>query len=282
MPTLELPTLEFKIPDDSAPKNDKGEVIKTTEAVTISYSGITGSTTNDKLKNLPRYIKWISGSMTCTASKSAGAGTMPLSMKIGDGDSAITIYNNADGIPFSGSTTNEVNIYPPDTTIKDDKGVKIPEELIKLSGEGNYLVAALYWILGGKSTWPKYYSYTNTGLTIKYENPTYTIQGLSNNPEWGEITGTGDFEIIEKKKILNQIITAVPKPNCRFLCWTDGVMTPSREVVLKEEELSAHNVTKTYSALFAPIALYAGATPISEIYVGTKKAKVYRGSTRIL
>ena len=277
-----MPMLEFKIPDDSAPKNDKGEVIKTTEAVTISYSGITGSTTNDKLKNLPRYIKWISGSMTCTASKSAGAGTMPLSMKIGDGNSAITVYNNVDGIPFSGSTTNKVNIYPPDTTIKDDKGVKIPEELIKLSGEGNYSVATLYWIFGEKSTWPKYYSYTNTGLTINYENPIYTIQGLSNNPEWGEITGTGDFEIIEKEKTLTQTITAVPKPNCRFLCWIDGITTPARDVVLKESELSAHKVTKTYSALFAPIALYAGATPISEIYVGTKKAKVYRGSTRIL
>ena len=84
------------------------------------------------------------------------------------------------------------------------------------------------------------------------------------------------------EKILNQIITAVPKPGCRFLCWTDGITTPARDVVLKESELSAHKVTKTYSALFAPIALYAGATPISEIYVGTKKAKVYRGSTRIL
>lgn len=274
-----MPTLEFKIPNDSVPKDKDGNTIKTTESVTVSYTDAATVLTNAKL---PRYIKWTDGLMTCTASKSAGAGTMPLSMKIGDGDSAITVYNNADGIPFSGSTTNKVNIYPPDTTIKDDKGVKIPEELIKLSGEGNYSVATLHWIFGAKSTWPKYYSYENTGLTINYDNPKYIIKGLSNNPEWGEITGTGDFEIIEKGKILTPTITAVPKPNCRFLCWDDGVMTSSREVVLKESALSAHEVTKTYSALFAPIALYAGATPISEIYVGTKKAKVYRGSTRIL
>lgn len=274
MPTLELPTLEFKLPKGNIPTSGTTKI-----AETVSYTNTKTVLTNAKL---PRYIKWISGSMTCTASKSAGAGTMPLSMKIGDGDSAITIYNNADGIPFSGSATNEVNIYPPDTTIKDDKGVKIPERLIKLSGEGNYSVATLHWIFGTKSTWPKYYSYENTGLTINYENPTYTIEGLSNNPEWGEITGTGKVEITKSGDEITQTITAIPKPNCRFLCWTDGVTTLARKIVLKESELSAHNVTKTYSALFAPIALYAGTTPISEIYVGTKKAQVYRGSTRIL
>lgn len=269
-----MPTLNFEIPKGNIPKDGT-----TKKAETVSYTDAATVLTNAKL---PRYIKWTDGLMTCTASKSAGAGTMPLSMKIGDGNSAITVYNNVDGIPFSGSTTNKVKIYPPDTTIKDDKGVKIPEELIKLSGEGNYSVATLHWIFGTESTWPKYYSYENTGLTINYDNPKYIIEGLSNNSEWGEITGTGDFEIIEKEKILNQTITAVPKPGCRFLCWTDGITTLARNVVLKEEELSAHKVTKTYSALFAPIALYAGATPISEIYVGTKKAKVYRGSTRIL
>lgn len=269
-----MPTLNFEIPKGNIPKDGT-----TKKAETLSYTDAATVLTNAKL---PRYIKWTDGLMTCTASKSAGAGTMPLSMKIGDGNSAITVYNNADGIPFSGSTTNEVKIYPPDTTIKDDKGVKIPEELIKLSGEGNYSVATLHWIFGAKSTWPKYYSYENTGLTINYDNPKYIIKGLSNNPEWGEITGTGKVEITKSGDEITRTITAVPKSNCRFLCWTDGVTTLARKIVLKEEGLNAHNVTKTYSALFAPISLYAGATPISEIYVGTKKAKVYRGSTRIL
>ena len=269
-----MPTLNFEIPKGDIPKDGT-----TKKAETVSYTDAATVLTNAKL---PRYIKWTDGLMTCTASKSAGAGTMPLSMKIGDGNSAITVYNNVDGIPFSGSTTNEVKIYPLDTTIKDDKGVKIPEELIKLSGEGNYSVATLHWIFGAKSTWPKYYSYENTGLTINYDNPKYIIKGLSNNPEWGEITGTGEVEIIKSGIETTRIITAVPKPNCRFLCWTDGVTTLARKIVLKESQLSAHEVTETYSALFAPIALYAGVTPISEIYVGNKKAKVYRGSTRIL
>ena len=258
-----MPTLEFKIPDDTTDSSK--------DAVTISYSGITGSTTDDKLGNLPRYIKWTSGTMTCTIKKTGGISPLPLMMKIG----TLTIFNQSDGIPIATTASRSVEISPEKTTNINT--------VILLSNDGSFSIQDPSWVFGQDGTTAnKTYTYSNTGLTINYENPTYTIQGLSNNPEWGEITGTGKFEIIEKKKILNQIITAVPKPNCRFLCWTDGVMTSSREVVLKEEELSAHNVTKTYSALFAPIALYAGTTPISEVYVGTKKAQVYRGSTRIL
>lgn len=275
MPTLELPTLEFKIPNDSAPKNDKGEVIKTTEAVTISYSGITGATTNDKLKNLPHYIKWISGSMTCTIQKSGGSGDLPILMKIG----SLTIYADNKGIPtvltsLQKPRSHSITINPTTTNISN---------VITLSDDGSFSIKDPSWVFGQNGTTvSKNYTYSNTGLTISYENPKYIIKGLSNNSEWGEITGTGEVEITKRDDEISQTITAVPKPNCRFLCWDDGVMTSSREVVLKESALSAHNVTKTYSALFAPIALYAGTTPISEIYVGTKKAKVYRGSTRIL
>ena len=267
-----MPTLKFEIPNGRIPT---GSTTKTAE--TVSYTDTATVLTNAKL---PRYIKWTSGLMTCTASKSAGAGALPLSMKIGD----LVIYNNADGIPFSGSKKNEVNIYPSDTMNEQNQpiGTDGIDGVIKLSGSGDYSVATLYWILGASGTWPKYYSYENTRLTINYENPIYTIQGLSNNSEWGEITGTGDFKITEKDQTRTETITAVPKPNCRFLCWTDGITTPVRDIILKESELSAHNDIKTYSALFAPIALYAGAAPISEIYVGTKKAQVYRGSTRIL
>ena len=275
MPTLELPTLEFKIPNDSAPKNDKGEIIKTTEAVTISYSGITGSTTNDKLKNLPRYIKWISGTMTCTIQKSAGAGDLPILMKIG----SLTIYTDNNGIPTVLTSLQK----PRSHSITIDSTTTNIGNVITLSDDGSFSIQDPSWVFGQNGTTvSKSYTYSNTGLTIKYENPKYIIEGLSNNPEWGEITGTGKVEITKSGDKIIKTITAVPKPGCRFLCWTDGITTPARDVVLKESALSAHKVTKTYSALFAPIALYAGATPISEIYVGTKKAKVYRGSTRIL
>ena len=255
-----MPTLKFEIP--------KGTTDSSADEVTISYNNIATDLTNAKL---PRYIQWTSGTMTCTIKKNTGLGKMPISMKIGN----LTIYTDSEGITTVGDPTPHSITITPDTANIST--------VIVLSGSGNYSIGIPSWIFGQNGTTAsKKYTYSNTGLTIDYENPKYIIKGLSNNPEWGEITGTGDFEIIEKEKILNQIITAVPKPGCRFLCWTDGITTPARNVVLKEEELSAHEVTKTYSALFAPIALYAGATPISEIYVGTKKAQVYRGSTRIL
>lgn len=267
-----MPTLEFSIPNGRIPISDT-----TKKAETVSYSDTATVLTN---ANLPRYIQWTSGLMTCTASKSAGAGKLPLLMKIGD----LTIYNNPDGIPFSGSTKNEAKICPKGTV--DEKGniteISGMSDVIKLSGEGNYSVAILYWILGADSSWPKYYSYENTGLTIEYNNPKFIINGLSNDTSWGEIIGTGVFEISSKNQELTQTITATPKPNCRFLCWTDGVTTPARTISLKESELTSANTILTYSALFAPTALYVGTKPVSAIYVGTKKAKVYRGTTRIL
>ena len=90
-----MPTLEFSIPNGRIPISDT-----TKKAETVSYSDTATVLTN---ANLPRYIQWTSGLMTCTASKSAGAGKLPLLMKIGD----LAIYNNPDGIPFSGSTKNE-------------------------------------------------------------------------------------------------------------------------------------------------------------------------------
>lgn len=246
-----MPTLEFKIPN--------GKTDSSQDAVTISYNNIATDLDNAKL---PRYIQWTSGTMTCTIKKNAGVGKLPISMKIGN----LTIYTDSNGIPIVGDPTPHSITITPDTANIST--------VIVLSGSGNYSIGIPSWVFGQDDTTVyKTYTYSNTGLTINYDNPKYTIEGLSNNPEWGEITGTGDFEIIEKGKILTPTITAVPKPNCRFLCWDDGVMTSSREVVLKESALSAHKVTKTYSALFAPIALYAGVTPISEIYVGNKKPK---------
>ena len=263
-----MPTLEFKIPNDTT---DSSKNI-----VTVSYSDITKDSIADTLDSLPRYIQWTNGTMTCTIQKSGGAGDLPILMKIG----SLTIYTDNNGIPTVLTSIQKPRSH---SIIIDSTTTTNISNVITLSGDKGYSIQDPSWVFGqNNTTVSKSYTYSNTGLTINYENPKYIIQGLSNNSEWGEIIGTGDFEITRSGDEIIQIITAIPKPNCRFLCWTDGVMTSSREVVLKEEELSAHEVTKTYSALFSPIALYAGAAPISEIYVGTKKAQVYRGSTRIL
>lgn len=255
-----MPTLEFKIPD--------GTTDSSVDEVILSYNNAATDLANAKL---PRYIQWTSGTMTCTIKKSGGLGKLPISMKIGN----LTIYTDSNGIPLTGDPTpHSITINPDTTNIST---------VIVLSDSGNYSIGTPSWIFGQNGTTvSKKYTYSNTGLTINYENPTYTIQGLSNNSEWGEITGTGNFEITKKNQELTQTITAVPKPNCRFLCWTDGITIPARDIILKESELSAHNDIKTYSALFAPTALYVGTKSVSAVYVGAKKAKVYRGTTRIL
>lgn len=257
-----MPTLEFKIPDNTTAKSK--------DMVTLSYSVITGQTTAQKLTNLPRYIQWTNGTMTCTVKKIGGLSTMPISMKIG----SVTIYTDNKGIPIASTQSHSKQISPQTENIST---------VINLSGSGDYLVEDLYWVFGQNGTTAdKTYDYSNTGLTIEYDNPKFTINGLSNNISWGEITGTGAFEISSKNQELTQTITATPKPNCHFLCWSDGVTTPARTISLKESELTSENTILTYSALFAPTALYVGTKPVSAVYVGTKKAKVYRGTTRIL
>ena len=265
-----MPTLEFNLPNGEAPKNDKGNTTTSKDAVTISYSSITGLATAEKLNNLPHYIKWTSGTMTCTIKKKGGLSSLPLAMKIG----TLTIFNKSDGIPITTTASHTVEISPNTTNIDD---------VITLSGNGSYSIQDPSWIFGqDDTTVGKSYTYSNTGLTINYDNPKFTINGLSNNSAWGEIVGAGAFEISSKNQELTQTITATPKPNCRFLCWTDGVTTPARTISLKESELTSENTILTYSALFAPTALYVGTKPVSAVYVGTKKAKVYRGTTRIL
>lgn len=258
-----MPTLEFKIPNKATGKSK--------DIVTVSYSGVTGQTTAQKLVNLPHYISWTNGTMTCTIKKSGGLGKLPISMKIGD----LTIYTDPNGIPLTGDPEpHSVTISPTTSNISN---------VITLSGDKGYSIQDPSWMFGqNDTTVEKTYIYSNTGLTIEYDNPKFTINGLSNDTSWGEVIGTGAFEISSKNQELTQTITATPKPNCRFLCWTDGVTTPARTISLKESELTSENTILTYSALFAPTALYVGTKPVSAVYVGTKKAKVYRGTTRIL
>lgn len=257
-----MPTLEFSIP--------KNTTAESKNIVIVSYSGVTGQTTAQKLINLPRYISWTNGTMTCTIKKSGGLGKLPISMKIGD----LTIYTAPEGISVGDPKSHSVTISPTTSNISN---------VITLSGDKGYSIQDPSWIFGqDDTTVNKTYTYSNTGLTIEYNNPKFTIIGLSNDSAWGEIVGTGAFEISSKNQELTQTITATPKSNCHFLCWSDGVTTPARTVSLKESELTSENTILTYSALFAPTALYVGTKPVSAVYVGNKKAKVYRGTTRIL
>ena len=70
-----------------------------------------------------------------------------------------------------------------------------------------------------------------------------------------------------------------------FIKWdddNDGKEGPSRKIELKEENLTSSNTPLTYKAIFGKKELYVGSKRLDAIYVGNKKAKVYRGTTRIL
>lgn len=73
-----------------------------------------------------------------------------------------------------------------------------------------------------------------------------------------------------------------PNDGYFFIKWSDGNVNPSREIVLEEANLTSNNTQLTYKAIFGKKELYVGSKRLDSIYVGTKKAQVYRGSTRIL
>ena len=253
-----MATLVFSLPN--------GTTAPSKEAVTISITN-----TAAQLSTLPRYVTWSNGKMMTTVSKSGGLGAMPLSMKIGN----IVVKTVSNGIPMTGEKTSTFDFIP--TTTVDNVAM---QNLIILTGI-NYSIPTISWIFGEKSG-EKTYSYSDTRLEIVYTNPKFTVNGLSNNPNWGNINGTGEVEIAEKNQQKTLVLTAVPADNCRFLEWTDGVTTPTRRITLNESELISTNTEKTYTALFAPKELYVGTKNVTAAYVGNKKAKVYRGTTRIL
>ena len=243
-----------------------GTTAPSKEAVTISITN-----TAAQLSTLPRYVTWSNGKMTTTVSKSSGLGSMPLSMKIGN----VVVKTVSNGIPMTGEKTSTFDFIP--TTTVDNVAM---QNLIILTGI-NYSIPTISWIFGEKSG-EKTYTYSDTRLEIVYTNPKFTVNGLSNNPNWGNINGTGEVEITEKDQQKTLVLTAVSADNYRFLEWADGVTTPTRTITLKESELDSANTQKTYTALFAPKELYVGTKNVAAAYVGNKKAKVYRGTTRIL
>ena len=91
-----------------------------------------------------------------------------------------------------------------------------------------------------------------------------------------------EFDITTKGQTQQTTITATPKDGYFFMGWSDGNEEPSRAIVLEEANLTSSNTQLTYTAIFGKKELYVGSKRLDAIYVGTKKAKVYRGTTRIL
>ena len=206
-----------------------GTTAPSKEAVTISITN-----TAAQLSTLPRYITWSNGKMTTTVSKSSGLGSMPLSMKIGN----VVVKTVSNGIPMTGEKTSTFDFIP--TTTVDNVAM---QNLIILTGI-NYSIPTISWIFFfffGEKT----YTYSDIFLEIVYTNPKFTVNGLSNNPNWGNINGTGEVEITEKDQQKTLVLTAVSADNYRFLEWADGVTTPTRTITLKETKQNRENTQKT-------------------------------------
>ena len=151
-----------------------------------------------------------------------------------------------------------------------------------------------YLVISGNAKWeghsPTSFYIKNPTIELTYICPKFTINLETNDSAMGTVIfaeGSSSVVDITKKGQNDKKATIIATPNDGyfFIKWeddNDGKEGPSREIVLEEANLTSNNTQLTYKAIFGKKELYVGSKRLDSIYVGTKKAKVYRGSTRIL
>lgn len=148
-----------------------------------------------------------------------------------------------------------------------------------------------YLVISGNAKWEGHaglsFYIQNPTIELTYTCPKFTISLETNDSAMGTVTFDNgsfsqEFDVIEKKQIQKPTITATPNDGYFFIRWADGDKNPSRTIVLEEANLTSNNTQLTYTAIFGKKELYVGSKRLDSIYVGIKKAQVYRGSTRIL
>lgn len=214
---------------------------------------------------IPKYSIYKSGKIFCYARRQTTfTGSSSLTLSIGD-----IVCNSFDSV----TKEDTLQLYSGNFT----DGC--------ITNTNNYLV------ISGNAKWEGH-----TGLSFYIQNPTieltytcpkFTISLETNDSAMGTVTfdngsSSQEFDVIEKKQIQKPTITATPNDGYFFIRWADGDKNPSRKIVLEEANLTSNNTQLTYTAIFGKKELYVGSKRLDAIYVGTKKAKVYRGSTRIL
>lgn len=219
---------------------------------------------------IPKYSIWNTFTMSCKARRSTEFEAGTLVLKIGDqqlGDSF--------------SVTNDY------TTCSRELKSTSTFSPIKTNKDG-------YLTLTGVAQWHGTMNYTSTSLYLKkvfigltYTCPKFTINVNTDNSAMGTATCANgsssiEFDVTVKGQTQETTITATPNDGYFFIEWSDGDKNPSRKIVLEEANLTENNTQLTYKAIFGKKELYVGSKRLDAIYVGTKKAKVYRGSTRIL
>ena len=213
---------------------------------------------------IPKYSIYKSGKITCYARRQTTlTGSSSLALSIGD----IACAN------FD-SVTNDTNLQLYSGNFKDGC----------ITNTGNYLV------ISGNAKWEGHsglsFYIKNPTIEVTYGCPKYTINLLTDT-SMGTVTCTNgsssmEFDVTTKGQSQQTTITATPKDGYFFMGWSDGNEEPSRAIVLEEANLTSSNTQLTYTAIFGKKELYVGSKRLDAIYVGNKKAKVYRGTTRIL
>ena len=225
--------------------------------------------------NIPKYAVWTSGAVSCDA-KRAGIGLK--------GSMTIQI-NNIQLLQVDSQIVNEYKTFSSKEAFDMTKG-NVFSNVVSNDEKNGYLT------LSGDAIWTAdavavTTSIKNQTITVNYDYPKFTVlttvKDLQGNAQGGTITGGGVVEITQKGQQKTLTLTATAGANYNFVGWKDDEsLGPTRTITLKESELTSPNTQKTYTALFAPKELYVGTKNVTAAYVGNKKAKVYRGTTRIL
>lgn len=241
---------------------------ETSKISKVEYSKTPTDFLSHSSYNIPKYAVWTSGSVSGEAKRTT---SIP--------KGSMTIQIN--GIQLLHVDSQIVNDY---ATFSQDFDTK--KGNVFSNNENGYLTLSgdAIWTVTATAATPYI---KNQKITVNYDYPKFTVlataKDLKGNAQGGTITGGGVVEITEKGQQKTLTLTADAGANYNFVGWEDDEsLGPTRTIILNESELTSANTQKTYTALFAPKELYVGTKNVTAAYVGNKKAKVYRGTTRIL
>lgn len=123
------------------------------------------------------------------------------------------------------------------------------------------------------------------GVYWDYTPPTYTLSLKTSGS--GSVSGGGTFNVAVTDQ--TKTITATPSTGYKFVKWVDSkgntYTTPSVNVTISQNNISAFSTTVTYTAYFELDKInkiYVGTAQPKAIYVGTQEVKaVYVGTTKV-
>lgn len=241
---------------------------ETSKISKVEYSKTPSDFLSHSSYNIPKYAVWTSGSVSGEAKRTTS---------IPKGSMTIQI-NGIQLLHVDSQIVNDYATFSQDfDTTKGNVFSNNENGYLTLSGDAIWTVTAT-----AATPYIK-----NQTITVNYDYPKFTVlttaKDLQGNAQGGTITGGGVVEITQKGQQKTLTLTATAGAEYNFVGWGDDEsLGPTRTITLNESELTSPNTQKTYTALFAPKELYVGTKNVTAAYVGNKKAKVYRGTTRIL